>query len=224
MHFILSPDISTAITALQGNLLRELTKGKKVLWIISGGSNIEVTVRIIDELPADLKSQLTIMPVDERYGPVGHTNSNIQQLLEKGFVAGQARLITVLQPDMSLQATAEAYDRIVQAEFAKADVIIGQLGIGPDGHIAGILPDSPAATVDDRFVTAYLSDPYQRITMTFQALRKIIVNYSLVYGAAKKTALQQLHNSELPLAEQPSQILRKLPEVYIYNDQIGDES
>jgi 6-phosphogluconolactonase/glucosamine-6-phosphate isomerase/deaminase len=224
MHFILSPNISTAVSALQSKLITELKKDINVLWIISGGSNTAVTVSIMDELPADLTARLTIIPVDERYGPIGHENSNIQQLLDGGFVAGQARLISVLQPDLSLQATADAFNLIVQAEFAKAQVIIGQLGIGPDGHIAGILPDSPAAAVNDKFVTAYLSDPYQRITMTFQALEKITVDYSIAYGAAKKTALQQLHNSELPLSKQPSQILRKLAEVYIYNDQIGDQS
>jgi 6-phosphogluconolactonase/glucosamine-6-phosphate isomerase/deaminase len=224
MHFILSPNISTAVSALQSKLITELKKDINVLWIISGGSNTAVTVSIMDELPADLTARLTIIPVDERYGPIGHENSNIQQLLDGGFVAGQARLISVLQPDLSLQATADAFNLIVQAEFAKAQVIIGQLGIGPDGHIAGILPDSPATAVNDKFVTAYLSDPYQRITMTFQALEKITVDYSIAYGAAKKTALQQLHNSELPLSKQPSQILRKLAEVYIYNDQIGDQS
>jgi 6-phosphogluconolactonase/glucosamine-6-phosphate isomerase/deaminase len=215
MHFILSPNISTAVSALQSKLITELKKDINVLWIISGGSNTAVTVSIMDELPADLTARLTIIPVDERYGPIGHENSNIQQLLDGGFVAGQARLISVLQPDLSLQATADAFNLIVQAEFAKAQVIIGQLGIGPDGHIAGILPDSPATAVNDKFVTAYLSDPYQRITMTFQALEKITVDYSIAYGAAKKTALQQLHNSELPLSKQPSQILRKLAEVYI---------
>lgn len=224
MHFILSPKLSTAVSALQSQLLSELKKDKNVLWIISGGSNTAVTVSVMNGLPANLTARLTIIPVDERYGPVGHKNSNIQQLLDGGFIAGQAKLMSVLQPDLSLQATADAFNLIVQAEFAKAQVIIGQLGIGPDGHIAGILPESPAAGVNDKFVTAYLSDPYQRITMTFQALQKITVDYSLAYGAAKKTALQQLHDSELPLSKQPSQILRKLPEVYIYNDQIGDQS
>lgn len=190
MHFILNPDTSAAVSALQSRLLDELEKDKNVLWIISGGSNIDATISVMKGLPTSFQHRLTIMPVDERYGPVGHADSNIQQLLENGFVAGEATLITVLKPEMSLQATAEAYDLVAQAQFAKADVIIGQLGIGSDGHIAGILPGSIASGVDDRLVTAYQSDPYQRITMTFRALRMLNADYSLVFGVNKKSMLQ----------------------------------
>ena len=221
MQFI-SADSASAQHDLQVRITTELESAKKVLWIISGGSNIDASIEVMANLPSALQPLLTIMLCDERYGPVGHADSNFQQLLDKGFDAQAATLMPVLQEGLSLIETANAYSAVVQAEFAKADVIIAQLGIGLDGHIAGILPDSPAVNASDVTVTSYLSQPYQRVTMTFRALQAIDVDYSFAYGDNKLPALRQLSHDNLSLSQQPSQILKQLPEVYIYN-QRGDE-
>ena len=221
MQFV-TTDSVTAQHDITLRITSELEAGKNVLWIISGGSNIDASVTIMANIPRELHSLLTIALCDERYGPVGHADSNFQQLLDKGFDARDASLIPVLQSDLSLIETASAYGAVVQAEFGKADTIISQLGIGPDGHIAGILPDSPAVNVSDSLVTGYLSIPYQRVTMTFRALQAIDVNFSFAYGDNKLAALRQLLHEDLPLSQQPSQILKQLAEAYIYNEK-GDE-
>lgn len=221
MQFV-TTDSVTAQHDITLRITSELEDGKKVLWIISGGSNIDASVTIMANIPKELHSLLTIALCDERYGLVGHADSNFQQLLDKGFDARDASLIPVLQSDLSLIETASAYAAVVQAEFGKADTIISQLGIGPDGHIAGILPDSPAVNVSDSLVTSYLSIPYQRVTMTFRALQAIDVDYSFAYGDNKLPALTQLCHADLPLSQQPSQILKQLAEAYIYNEK-GDE-
>ena len=221
MQFI-TTDSVTAQHDITLRITSELEAGKNVLWIISGGSNIDASVTIMANIPKELHSLLTIALSDERYGPVGHADSNFQQLLDKGFDAQGASLIPVLQSDLSLIETSSAYGAVVQAEFGKANIIISQLGIGPDGHIAGILPDSPAVNVSDTLVTGYLSIPYQRVTMTFRALQAIDVNFSFAYGDNKLLALRQLLHEDLSLSQQPSQILKQLAEAYIYNEK-GDE-
>lgn len=221
MQLLLAPDTTVAISALQQRLVTELQAGKHVLWLVSGGSNINATVAVMPQIPVELRDHLTLMLSDERYGAVGHADSNYQQFLDKGFNPGPARFIPTLQSDMSLEATAAAYSETVQAEFAKADIIISQLGIGADGHIAGALPGT-VATTSDAWVVGYDSPPYQRITLTFPALKLIDVDYSLVYGPDKQAALTQLQSANLPLAQQPAQILKLLPEAYVYNDQLGD--
>ncbi len=221
MQFILTPDGATAIADLQERLVTELSDAKKVLWLVSGGSSISSSVAVMDGIQPDLQHLLTIMLIDERYGPVGHPNSNFEQLMQAGFNEGAATLLSVLRPDYTLEETAADYNLIVQSEFARADIIISQLGIGEDGHISGILPHSPAAGVTEVLVTSYASAPYERITTTFRALQAIDADYSLVFGNSKKAALHKLQ-TEQPLVEQPSQILKQLPEAYIYNDQIGD--
>ena len=222
MQFILTPDSATAISDLQARLIDELTAGKKVLWLVSGGSNIDASVLIMAGIEPSLKTNLYIMLSDERYGPVGHADSNFQQLQDKGFNMKDATIIPTLQDNLSLDETAFAYAGIIQQYFSEADIVISQLGIGADGHIAGILPGSLAATTTDALVIGYQSDPFQRITCTFRALQAIDANYSLVYGADKQNALTRLQQTDVALVEQPSQILKQLSEAYVYNDQIGD--
>jgi 6-phosphogluconolactonase/glucosamine-6-phosphate isomerase/deaminase len=221
MQFIRTSDILTAATVLEQRLITELTAGKKVLWLVSGGSNIGASVSVMANIPSDLQPQLTIMLIDERFGAIGHPNSNFEQLMQAGFNEGEATLIPVLRLDLTLEQTAEAYNEVIELEFGKADIIISQLGIGADGHISGILPDSPASIIANQLVTAYTSEPYQRITTTFSALQAITADYSFVFGADKKAALQDLQ-TDLSLTAQPSQILKQIPEAYIYNDQLGD--
>jgi 6-phosphogluconolactonase/glucosamine-6-phosphate isomerase/deaminase len=222
MQFILTPNSATAVSDLQARLITELTADKKVLWLVSGGSNIDASVLIMANIEPKLQSNLTIMLSDERYGPVGHPDSNFQQLLDKGFSVSGATLIPTLQAGLSLDETAAAYAGIIQQQFSAAEIIISQLGIGTDGHIAGILPESPAANNPDVLVVGYQSDPFVRITCTFKALQVVDANYSLVYGADKQNALTRLQQTEVALVEQPSQILKQLPEAYVYNDQVGD--
>lgn len=222
MNFIRTAS-NIATQQLYQRLVDELEADKRVVWIISGGSNTVAAVNIMAQLAEALQPNLTIMPVDERYGEVGHADSNIAQLLAAGFDDGHARLLEVLKPGLTMQQTATAYAEVVQAAFDDADIIISQLGIGADGHIAGILPASSAVDSQE-LVTSYASEPYQRITMTFNALQRITVDYSFAYGDDKEPTLLRLQQSKLPLAEQPAQILRQLPEAYIFNDTIGDQS
>ena len=222
MQFILTPDSATAISDLQARLITELTAGKKVLWLVSGGSNIDASVVVMANIEPALQSNLTIMLSDERYGLVAHPDSNFQQLQTKGFTVSGATLLPTLQPGLSLDETAAAYSIVIQQQFSKAEIIISQLGIGADGHIAGILPESLATNSPDALVVGYQSDPFERITCTFRALQAIDANYSLVYGVDKKDALTRLQQTEVALADQPSQILKQLPEAYVYNDQVGD--
>lgn len=224
MHFILTSDWEEGITDLTQRLQKELSEGKRVLWLVSGGSNIEASVRVMDQIPGEASQNLSIMLGDERYGEVGHQDSNWAQLLQAGFNPGKAILYPVLQADLSFDGTLQRFNKIANQAFAENDIVIAQLGIGPDGHIAGILPDSEAAYVDSEMVAGYNGGQYKRLTLSFPALSKINASYTFAYGESKREALTNLRMGNLELVKQPAQILRELPEAYIYNDQLGDMS
>ncbi|MDL2342400.1 MAG: 6-phosphogluconolactonase [Patescibacteria group bacterium] len=221
MQFIKSSDWHPAIAVLQKRLTDELSAGKKVLWLVSGGSNVKASVTVMQALAEVLTANLTILLADERYGAVSHPNSNAQQLLASGFNPQRARLLSVLQDNTSFSATRDNYDRIARSAFTDNEIVIGQFGIGPDGHIAGILPNSEAVTSPE-FVAAYSQQPYQRLTLTPHALKRVSAAYALVFGDDKRPALELLASKLVPYAEQPSQILKELPEAYVFNDQIGE--
>ncbi|HSW37053.1 MAG TPA: 6-phosphogluconolactonase [Candidatus Saccharimonadales bacterium] len=220
MQFVKTEGWQAGTQALSKRLTEELKAGKKVLWLVPGGSNIPASVAIMNNLPVELTENLAILLTDERYGLPGHPDSNFKQLHDAGFNPQQATFIPALVENLKLQDTTQRYEELVQQAFAHAEVTIGQFGIGPDGHIAGILPRSPA-TNSNSLVASYEAPPFVRLTMTFEALRRLQVAYAFVFGAEKRAALDKLKAEDLTLAEQPSQILKQLPEAYIYNDQIG---
>ncbi|MDB5170416.1 MAG: hypothetical protein JWO35_110 [Candidatus Saccharibacteria bacterium] len=222
MQYILTTGWEDGIADLTQRLVRELTTGRNVLWLVSGGSNIKASVKIMDNIPSDLSRQLSVMLADERYGDVGHADSNWAQLLEAGFDPQHAQLLPVLQKNLTLEETAQSYNKLAGWAIADADSIIAQLGIGEDGHIAGILPGSGAAAEQIELVVGYHSESYDRLTLTLPALKSVNAIYAFAFGDTKHQALITLQSKKLDPAVQPAQILKHVPEAYLYNDQIGD--
>ena len=116
-------------------------------------------------LPKAKTKNLSIFLIDERYGEVGHLDSNAKQLHDAGFEARDAIFVTPLLPGFSFDETHERYSEAIGRAFEHADSIIGQIGIGSDGHIAGILPGTPAVNASG-WVTAYDTPTYKRLTLT----------------------------------------------------------
>ena len=81
MNFVMTTGWEDGIADLTEKLIKALSEGKSVLWLVSGGSNIKASVQIIDSISMDLRTNLSVMLADERYGPLGHTDSNWEQLL-----------------------------------------------------------------------------------------------------------------------------------------------
>lgn len=220
LKFYKIADAHAGTAILAKRLEQELAAGKRVLWLLSGGSNIVIEVAVLNLLPVGLQRQLTIMLSDERYGRFGHKASNMQQLYDAGFDPGDATVLPAITPEnLPLEMAAERYQAAIEHAFAKADTIVAQLGIGPDGHIAGILPHSPAVAAQG-YVASYRAEQYERITLTFKALVKCTV-YVFAFGDNKREQLEILRGTDLPPTKQPAQILKKIPESYVYNDQIG---
>lgn len=220
MKYVFTTGWEDGIADLSQALVRELTTGKQVLWLVSGGSNIPATVQVMQNITRALSQNLSIMPADERFGEVGHSDSNWAQLLQAGLEPKQARLLPVLRPRNDFQQTVEYYADMTKKAFRDHDSIIGQFGMGDDGHIAGILPGSVAATEEKALVIGYEAAPRRRLTLTFPALRQVNTAYTFAFGEAKRIALTSLENDNLPVELQPAQILKQIKHAFIYNDQI----
>ena len=204
--------------ALRSYLQTALDQNKKVLWLISGGSNIVITADILRQLHGT--QNLTIAQVDERYGPVGHPDSNWQQLLDSGTPLDGITLVPILQnPLGSMHQAAADYEAKLQKLLKTADISIAQLGMGTDGHIAGILPGTESVQAAG-LVTSYQTEQFDRITLTFNGLDQVQELWLFAYGQDKKPQLEALQNQELRLSEQPAQYLKRHPRVVVYNDSI----
>lgn len=219
MEFIKSEGTAELEAALILAINTVLMADKKVLWLVPGGSNINVACQVMKQLKANL-GNLMIMLSDERIGKAGHPDSNYSQLHDKGFDYREATFNDILTAG-DQEAITRLYAEEAKRNFNAADKIIGFFGMGSDGHIAGILPHSPAATAGHVWAESYESEPYTRVTLTPFALSHVQQAFVGAYGSEKLPALTNLHDKMLSITEQPAQILHHITESKIYNDQIG---
>jgi 6-phosphogluconolactonase/glucosamine-6-phosphate isomerase/deaminase len=225
MQFVIAPT-DIAAQAITASLCDALAAGKRTLWLVSGGSNIAAEVAVLQKLQthaAPALPRLTILPMDERYGAPGHEDSNTEQLRQAGFTPGAADWVDVLARDLPLTETVAYYTEQVSAALGSAEAVIAQFGLGPDGHVAGILPGSPACMDDAATVAGYEWRDYTRLTLTPRALARADVAYALAYGEQKQTALKRLQANTEPFTDLPARVLYDVPEVYVYNDFIESE-
>jgi 6-phosphogluconolactonase/glucosamine-6-phosphate isomerase/deaminase len=206
---------------LTAELIKSLKKYRRVLWLVPGGSNIPITCAIMDKLNKSSTRHLAIMLTDERYGLVEHPDSNLAQLHLAGFKPKLATVVPVLHDGLDLDQTARRYGEAIEKAVDAADYIIGQFGIGPDGHTAGILPHSPAATKNMIWTVGYKTPDFTRITLTPFAISHVNTAYVFAYGEPKHEALETLKNQMLPITDQPAQIYKHIADSNIYNDQVG---
>lgn len=191
-----------------------LSKNQRVLWLISGGSSLDVAVIAAQELTK--QPQLTIVQVDERFGPPGHKDSNWQQFIHKGFNAKKFMAIPILT-GKNIDQTTQDYATLLSKALNEADCKIGLFGIGVDGHTAGILPHSPAAREQSKPVIHYRAADFNRITISPVVFGRLDLAVAYATGPEKKATLNKL-KSDFPLADQPAQMLKKAKELYVYTD------
>lgn len=183
-----------------------------VLFLVSGGSATQVASHVIRMLEKhSLHFPITIAQIDERYGPVGHIDANWPTLLEQVGEMTQMATHPILE-GTSREETVKSYEDFLR--FHANDFIVGLLGVGLDGHTAGILPGSLAAQEQERWVIGYEGPDYNRITVTFPFLREL--DWAVLYaqGAPKRTLLESLEDQREPL-ESPVHALKSLANITI---------
>ena len=216
MEFKTTGDSSEVVNYLSQCLSRALSANKAVLWLVPGGSAIDIAVQVSKQLEGQDLSRLWVSLTDERFGEVGHADSNWQQLSAAGFSLPGANLYPVVQ-GQDQKTTAEGFANWLQDALRECDYKLGFFGIGPDGHTSGILPNSPAVD-ESALACTYDGGAFQRITTTASAIKQLDEAVVYAAGEAKWPVLKQLAEENLSLAEQPAQILKSVPKVTIFTD------
>jgi len=219
LQFIHTDSDQLGADALAHEAIEKIQNGKKVLWLVPGGSNIPTAVKIMNsvrtQLSGDELARLAVTLTDERFGPVGHADSNWQQLLDTGFEFPASNVPALFGG--SLEETVKTYGENTEKLFADADHIVGQFGIGADGHIAGVLPHTIGVAGKEPAV-GYESGALTRISLSLDMLSRIDSAYAFVFGTSKAEGVRNLA-ADIGIDDMPSQILYEIPSTSIYTDQ-----
>lgn len=222
-----------AALAINKQLEESREEGTPLLLMFAGGSALD-TLRYLEEKHA--REQVTITVVDERYSTDPHVN-NFAQLSRSNFFRNAVRsgahtIDTRVQGKEDIKHLAERFDAALKSWRREhpEGVVVAIMGIGTNGHIAGIMPHEETGQFlgrfedRDKWVVAYRALPSQtqhidRVTTTLSFIRFQIA-HAIVYaiGQEKREALAKARSEFGMLSEVPARILQYMDNVDIYTD------
>ena len=202
-----------------------------VLLLSSGGS----AMNILDSIDVSDARQMTIGVLDERYS-TDLAGNNFLQLQQTHFYStavqqGVSVLESVPHTGEELQAFGHRIERQLRnwRLAHKNGMIIATVGMGADGHIAGIFPypDVPEMFQEsfraERWVHAYSAvgkHTYEdRVTVTIPFLLQHVTHaIAVIHGKEKEEALVRALQEKGTVAETPARILQTMKDVTLFTD------
>lgn len=155
---------------------------------VSGGRDPWPMFSQLEDLEMDWTAT-EIFQVDERVAPAGSDERNLTHLVESLSIGAQGSIRPMPVTDDDLEAAAAHY-----ADSLPEALDLAQLGIGPDGHTASLVPGDSVLEVSDRRV-AVTGGEYQgvrRMTLTYPELARARSLLWVVTGEEKRDALAKL--------------------------------
>lgn len=211
---------SHAVRFLKHEFSQESMTGAPKAMMLSGGATPLAIYNSITNRPSIGAETLRLFLSDERMVPDDSPQSNARMI--KPMAAKlKLRAEQTLRVDTSLTA-AQAADRFQQDLARELDlgmtIDFGLLGLGSDGHTAGIFSTELAtATPPEYAVAVERADGLQGITVTPTLIRLVKKIILIVVGASKKDMLNILLND--PLSIPAGIVLQDHPDVEIWTDQ-----
>lgn len=207
-------------------------QAQDILFLSSGGSALTILPYLSPEL---IKDNVTISVVDERFSRNPKIN-NFAQLIRTNFYFGVkdsgVKFIDT-QPVLgeSQSGLASRFDLELKnwVQNHPNGKIIATLGLGSDGHMAGIFPRprhpelfTKIYVETDHWTVACRSgskNPYpQRVTTTIPFLKLIQNAIFFVMGEDKSLALHKVYAPTGSLADTPGRLIRLLSDVRLFTD------
>ena len=207
-------------------LANELTKSTAHFSIaLSGGSTPKAVYTLLASPPLVRQmpwDKTHIYFGDERHVRPDHPDSNYRMAYEamlKSIPIPPENIFPIPTHD-EIALCAEKYELLLHinfpgSTFPRFDLVM--LGIGPDGHMASLFPDTPAPEERHRWVTwcdpvaanPGIKPPVKRVTMTAPVIWNAAHVFVLATGAEKAPVLANIFSDEDPPNPPVSRLLRK---------------
>lgn len=146
---------------------------------------------------------------DERFVPRDGAERNAVQaradLLDR-VRATRVHEVPAREDLPSVSDAAEVYSALLRGE-GSGEFDLVMLGMGPDGHVASLFPNSENLKDHDHIAVAVTDSPKppaERVTLTFDALNRARAVWFLVTGEEKAAAVQRAWAFDGSVAETPA--------------------
>ena len=195
--------VGTAGDRLIGAIQTAITDRGRALIVLTGGGNGIGLLRYLGTHRQQVDwSKVHLFWGDDRYVPEDDDERNDKQaraaLLDHIDVpSSNVHAMPASDGEFAgdLAAAALAYEQVLAANAEPGDPTpnfdVHLLGMGPEGHINSLFPDTPAVREATRMVVSVEDSPKpppERITLTLPAIRRSREVWLMVSGAAKAEA------------------------------------
>ncbi len=211
----------------------EENKDKNILLLLSGGSSLKVLDYVDQKV---LGKNITITLLDERFT----TNTEISNFLQltktdfykKAKEEGVTFISAVCKDGESLEEASKRWENALRRwkESSLGDsLVIAIMGIGTDGHSAGIMPFPEDQNIfsdlfekDEKWIVGYDAGNKNefplRMTATISFLKRM-VDYGFMYasGEGKKEILKTILRTD-EVAKYPASVIHKMKNVELHTD------
>lgn len=196
--------IGAAGKRLVGAIQAAVTARGQALIVLTGGGNGITLLRYLRTQKSQIDwAKVHLFWGDDRYVPEDDDERNDKQaraalLNHVDIPAGHVHPMAASDGEFGadLNAAARAYEQVLAAYAAPGDRApnfdVHLLGMGPEGHINSLFPDTPAVRETERMVVAVDDSPKpppQRITLTLPAIQRSREVWLMVSGAGKADAV-----------------------------------
>lgn len=178
-------------------------RGRALIVLTGGGSGIALLRRLGDHAARIDWKNVQLFFGDERFVPAADDERNDKQAREAllGRIDIPAANIHAMPASDGecgddLDAAAQAYQEVLAANAEPGqpapDFDVHLLGMGAEGHVNSLFPDTPAVRETSRLVVGVPDSPKpppRRITLTLPAVRRSRQVWLVVSGAAKAEAV-----------------------------------
>ncbi|WP_201359327.1 6-phosphogluconolactonase [Mycobacterium paraintracellulare] len=193
--------VDAAATRLTDTIGKAVAARDRALVVLTGGGNGIALLRSLVDRPIEW-SKVHLFWGDERYVPEDDDERNDKQaraaLLDHVDIpSSQVHPMPASDGEFGgdLAAAALAYEQLLAANAAPGQPVpsfdVHLLGMGPEGHINSLFPDTPAVLETTRMVVSVDDSPKpppQRITLTLPAIARSREVWLMVSGAGKADA------------------------------------
>ena len=200
---------SAALVAAAGDRLVGAVKdaidkrGRALVVLTGGGTGIGLLKRVGERADEIDWSKVHLFWGDDRYVPEDDDERNDKQAREAlldqiDIPSANIHAMPASDGEFGddLDAAAVAYDHVLAANAENGepapDFDVHLLGMGPEGHINSLFPDSPAVRESTRLVLGVPDSPKpppQRITLTLPAIQRSREVWLVVSGGGKADAV-----------------------------------
>ena len=164
---------------------------------LSGGSTPKFFYELFAKKYKDY-SNIYLWTIDERHVDINNEKSN-QRMINSIFNSSNLNIIEYSYEE-DPGHSAKSYTTKVFSKIDKFNAAI--LGVGEDGHIASLFPDTTALNADEKgFVQNEVNILTRwRVTSTFELLKNVEHVYLLVTGNNKKEIVEKIgKENDLPV-------------------------